>query len=272
MNPELVTLDRPSSNAVFDQEVLRKQYENPPGKDLKRFWLSWTSWLEEFPETPYFIWQTGSGMDCVLRPSMKCDPFAADLPEKVTIGFRNNVFAYLGMTEQQQAAFDNDDDEKEEGEETPFDRFYVGSAMICAWIDAKSESDAWHLVSRYFPDFKVRFCSERPHGSLSGNAQGGRFGHPVKNAPKRIVFLVDHGKVLGALLDHYGSKSANVRVYEGGGRFVDRLRQGFRHMALAQPFQTKPMIEFLKAEFDFDVEVVGSIDELLRPECAGPSQ
>jgi hypothetical protein len=37
-------------------------------------------------------------------------------------------------------------------------------------------------------------------------------------------------------------------------------------MALAQPFQTKPMIEFLKAEFDFDVEVVGSIDELLRPE------
>lgn len=71
---------------------LVEQYENAPTKDLKRFWISWTSWLEDWPEeAPFFYWQTGSTSDGRLRPSMKDDPRAANLPE------HSNIFANLDL-------------------------------------------------------------------------------------------------------------------------------------------------------------------------------
>jgi hypothetical protein len=242
--------------------ALVEQYENEPANGLKRFWISWTSWLEDWPEEgPFFFWQTGSLCDGRLRPSMKDDPRAANLPD------RSNIFVNVdllqitdGSAAEVQADVEND---QEEDEDDLFDTFYVSGGTICAWIDAGDEEAAWQKVAQEFPDFEKRFCEERPHGTLSGNARGGRFEHPEVNQKKRVVFMLDHGFVVCAFLDKYGPKSGVVHTFEGGGRFRDRSRSDFRKMTIAQPGKYDETIKFLAEEFLIEVEPVNSVAELV---------
>lgn len=237
---------------------LVEQYENAPTKDLKRFWISWTSWLEDWPEeAPFFYWQTGSTSDGRLRPSMKDDPRAANLPE------HSNIFANLDLLQITDGSKDEVQESEDEDEDDPFDVFYVSGGTICAWIDAVDEETAWQQVAQQFPDFEKRFCEERPHGTLSGNARGGRFEHPEVNPKKRVVFMLDHGFIVCAFLDKHGPNSDVVHTFEGGGRFRDRPRSDFRKMSIAQPGKYDDTIKFLAEEFQIEVEAVNSVAELL---------
>lgn len=236
--------------------ALVKQYENAPAGGMKRFWISWTSWLEEWPSAaPFFFWQTGSTGDGRLRPSMKNDPRATNLPE------HTNVFANLNLLQITDGSAD--EDQEGEAEEDAFANFYVLGGTICAWVDAVDEAAAWQQVGQEFPDFEKRFCEERPNGTLSGNARGGRFQHPEVRPKNRVVFMLNHGFVVCAFLDKHGPNSDVVHTFEGGARFRDRPRSDFRKMSIAQPGKYEDIVKFLADEFQIEVEAVNSVAELV---------
>lgn len=245
-----------------DQSALVAQFENEPAAGLKRFWISWTSWLEDWPDvTTFFFWETGTLCDGRLRPSMKDDPRAANLPERANM-FNDDLLQIVdGNTP---AAKQEDDQEGEdEGEVDLFDLFYVSGGTICAYIDAVDKDSAWKVVAESFPDYEKRFCEERPHGTLSGNASGGRFLHPDQNPKRRVVFMLDHGFVVCAFLDKYGPGSDVIHTFEGGGRFRDRPRADFRKMSIAPPEKYADTVKFLAEEFQIEVEPVNSVSELV---------
>lgn len=237
-----------------------QQYENAPGEGLNRFWISWTSWLEDWPdEVPFFFWETGTTCDGRLRPSMKDDPRAANLPEHA------NMMVDFNLPQITDGS-GGDDNGPEEEDDDLFDTFYVSGGTICAWIDAVDEEAAWTQVSQHFPDFEKRFCEERPRGTLSGNARGGRFGHPDKDPKERVVFMADRGVIVGAFLDRQEPRSDMVHTYEGAGRFNDLPRVDFRKMTIAQPQQYADAVRFLSEEFQIEVEPVNSVAELISTE------
>jgi hypothetical protein len=159
------------------KEALVQQYENAPAEGLKRFWISWTSWLEDWPDdVPFFFWQTGTTCDGRLRPSMKDDPRAANLPVNTNMLADLNLLGVADGTDT-----DGNNSEVDEDEDDLFDTFYSSGGTICAWIDAIDEDVAWQIATEHFPDLEKRFCEERPHGTLSGNARSGRFRHPEKD-------------------------------------------------------------------------------------------
>jgi hypothetical protein len=246
---------------MSDDTALVAQFENEPAAGLKRFWISWTTWLEDWPDvTTFFFYQTGSLCDGRLRPSMKDDPRAANLPE------RSNMFtdALLQIVDGNKAAADQEDgQEEDEDEDELFDLFYVSGGTICAHIDAVDEEAAWKQVAESFPDYEKRFCEERPHGTLSGNATGGRFLHPEENPKTRAVFMLDHGFIVCAFPDKHGPNSDKVHTFEGGGRFRDRPRSDFRKMSIAPPEKYADTVKFLAEEFQIEVKPVNSVGELV---------
>lgn len=251
-----------------DHAALVSQFENSPAEGLRRFWISWISWLEDWPEgAPFFFWETGTLCDGRLRPSMKNDPRAANLPERANM-LSDALIAQITFqdTDSEPGDDSSDVDSDEDEEDDMFDTFYISGGTVCAWIDAVDEDAAWKLVAEYFPDFEKRFCEERPLGSLSGAAKGGRFPHPDGSPKTRAVFMLNHGFVVCAFPDHYGSLSGVVRTFEGGGRFFDRPRDDFRQMSIAQPGRYRDTIQFLKDEFQMEVLAVDSVMELITRE------
>jgi hypothetical protein len=251
---------------MTDHDTLVLQYESAPGEGLRRFWISWTSWLEDWPETPFFFWETVTLSDGRLRPSMKDDPRAANLPERANM-LTDALILEIGSHLVEGEADDDDGNDDEDGndddENDLFDTFYVSGGTVCALIDATDEDAAWQLVGTYFPDFEKRFCEERPLGTLSGNASGGRFRHPEVKPKTRAVFMANHGFIVCAFPDHYGPNKDIVRSFEGGGRFLDRPRSDFRQMTIAHSRQYHEMVKFLAEEFQIDVLPVDSVAELI---------
>ena len=139
------------------------QYEAPPAKGLTRFWIGIESWMEDWPETPFFFWQTNSGCEYRLRPSVAGDPEAAGFPPDTS-----------RLSDEQYDRLVADD-------HALWERFYVSNAGLCILIDAASEDEAMAAIKGCFPDMRERF-RRTSDDTLTTLARGGRFGHPDPEA------------------------------------------------------------------------------------------
>lgn len=139
-------------------EKLTEQYEALPTQGMSRFWIGIESWLEDWPEdAPFFFWQTGTGCDNRMRPSMMGSEEAKGLPP-VVIGFSTKIPSEV------------------------MDRVYVANGMLTMLVDAPDKATALEIVRTHFPDMVERFVSAADCKTLSSLGRG-RFEHPSGNAP-----------------------------------------------------------------------------------------
>lgn len=148
-------------------DLLTAQYDAPPAPGLSRFWMSITSWFEDWPEaSPFHSWLTGSGSDYRLKGSARTIPAFAALPER-TDGFGTNIDPELA--ERVGHLIDG---------AGIVDKLYVSNGSVCMLVDAADEAAAWATVRAQYPDMVERFIEPADEMTLTSLAKGGRFGHP----------------------------------------------------------------------------------------------
>ena len=108
---------------------------------MKRFWVSWYSGNYEdegCTAPPFQFWTTGQRS----RPNE-------------------------GMTDDQYAEYSKIMDEDEA--DAFLDKHARDDCTLCALIDAKSEDQIWPVIAKHFPDYRERFCEERPSDYVPGD-------------------------------------------------------------------------------------------------------
>lgn len=137
-----------------------------------------------------------------------------------------------------------------------WDRLYVSGATLCAYIDAKDEAAAWDVVGLAFPDYQERFIKLRNDGTLVGAARGGRFRHPVKDPPKRVLLLVDVGQPLMLFPDHYGPCSEKVYAFGRHMGFHFRERWELKTMKTQEAIHFVEFLQLFRERVGWEIETL----------------
>jgi hypothetical protein len=117
---------------------------------MKRFWIGWYSGGYEdegcIDEPPFQYWWTGQR-------------------DRPNYGLSDEKYAeYTKMVE-------SEDYDENIGYDF-LDTYGRSDGTACALVDAESMDDIWPIIAKYFPDYKERFCDERPLGQIPGDRFG----------------------------------------------------------------------------------------------------
>lgn len=144
--------------ATSDPELLQHiQYHAAPAAGLQRFWMRFATWAEDWPETPFFFWQTASGCNYKIKASVEA---------RITAGEFTRA--------QIETLCREGADGTEASLNAMHEQYMIGDAYLCALIDAPNAAAAITAVRRLFPDLEVSFCDPAPNKTLDTLAQSGR--------------------------------------------------------------------------------------------------